>query len=349
VSSATSDPYLRAALAVGLVAVALTFALTVAIIVLRVRLRARERRWQRFVATWRPPLLARILDPSAKGDLPPLPARDHVLFLRLWAYLQESVRGDARQQLNDTARTLGVDATARRLLRRGSRAEKLQATLAAGYLRDAEAWDGLVDLARCLDPLLAVNAARALVQINPLRAANGLMPLLVVRTDWDLSRIAGFLADARQAFWLLMAKSIPLLRPHELPRTLLLAEALRLRLPDATVARLLQPGQPPEVVQAALRLTDSLALADEVRRCLAHEEAGVREQAATQMAQVARREDVPALAALLGDPQWRVRMAAARALGRLPFLGSGELQALGAGHPAAADQLRQVLAERGLG
>nr|WP_283254257.1 HEAT repeat domain-containing protein [Ramlibacter paludis] len=146
-----------------------------------------------------------------------------------------------------------------------------------------------------------------------------------------------------------MAKSIPLLRPHELPRTLLLAEALRLQLPDATLARLLQPGQPTEVVQAALRLTESLALADEVRRCLGHAEAGVREQAAVQMAQLARREDVPALAALLGDPQWGVRMAAARALGRLPFLGSGELQALGADHPAAAAQLRQVLAERGLG
>lgn len=348
-SSAISDPYLRVALAVGFVAVALTAALTLAIVVLRLRLRARERRWQRFVATWRPALLGRILDPASAGPLPPLPAREHVLFLRLWAYLQESVRGEARQQLNETARALGLDATARRLLRRGARAEKLQATLAAGYLRDAEAWDALVDLARSADPLLAVNAARALVQINPLRAANGLMPLLVVRTDWDLSRIAGFLADARHAFWLLMAKSIPLLRPHELPRTLLLAEALRLQLPDATVSRLLQPGQPAEVVQAALRLTESLALADEVRRCLGHADAGVREQAAVQMAQLARREDVPALSALLGDPQWRVRMAAARALARLPFLAGADLQALAAEYPAAAAQVRQVLAERGLG
>lgn len=348
-SSAISDPWLRAALWVGLGAVALTLVLTVAIIVLRLRLRARERRWDRFVARWRPALLAAILEPAQPPDLPVLQPREHVLFLRLWTYLQESVRGDAAQLLNDTALRLRIDETARRLLARGSRAEKLQAILAAGYLRDPAAWEALVEIARSGDSLLSVNAARALVRINPLRAANGLMPLLVSRTDWDLSRVAVFLAEARQAFWLLMAKAIPLLQAHELPRTLLLAEALRLQLPDPTLARLLQPGQPAAVVQAALRLSDSLALAGEVRRCLAHADAGVREQAALQMAKLAGAGDVPAIAALLGDPEWPVRMAAARSLARLPFLGTRELQALGEHHAIAVPLLQQVAAERGLG
>ena len=344
-----SDPYLAAAFWTGLAAFLLTFALVAAIVVLRLRLRQRERRWQRFVGVWRPALLGAILDPAAAPALPKLRHGEHVLFLRLWAYLQESVRGDAARLLNDTAVRLGIDGTARRLLATGSRAEKLQAVLAAGYLRDAQAWDALVAIARSTDSLLSVNAARALVRINPLRAANGLMPLLVTRTDWDLSRVAGFLGEARQAFWLLMAKSIPLLQGGDLQRALLLAEALRLQLPDPTLARLLQPGHPVEVVQAALRLTDSPALAHDVRRCLAHHEPAVRQQAALQMARLATPGDLPVLTALLDDPEWPVRMAAAQSLARLPFLGNDALQALEATHPLAVDMLRQVQAERGLG
>jgi HEAT repeat protein len=86
-----------------------------------------------------------------------------------------------------------------------------------------------------------------------------------------------------------------------------------------------------------------------VRRCLAHADTAVRQQAALQMARVAGPGDVSMLAALLDDPEWPVRMAAAQALARLPFLGNDALERLQAEHPLAADVLRQVRAERGLG
>lgn len=344
-----SDPYLAAALATALAAAALIVALTGTIALLRWRLRRSERRWDAFVADWRPRLLAVVLAPDTPLDLPALPARDHLRFMRLWAYLHASLRGGAGERLNDAARSLGIDETARRLLAHGSRSEQLQAVLAAGFLRDAQAWDSLVAIARSGDSLLSVHAARALVRIEPLRAANGLLPLVVLRHDWDLGRVASFLGEAQQAFWLLMAKTIPHLQVHELPRALLLTEALRIQLPDPTLARLLQAGQPPQVLRAALRLTESFALAPLVRECLAHADAGVREEAALRMGQLAGAADVPALAALLDDPQWPVRMAAARGLARLPFLDRGALEALLPAHPAAADCLRQVVAERGLG
>ena len=344
-----SDPYLLAAFWAATAAFLLTLTLVAVIAGLRLRLRARERRWRRFVDTWRPALLAAILDPAAAPALPALRAGEHVLFLRLWAYLHESLRGDAARLLNETALRLRLDATARHLLARGSRAERLQAVLAAGYLRDVQAWDALVALARDADSLLSVNAARALVRINPLRAANGLLPLVLTRTDWDIGRVAGFLGEARQAFWLLMAKTIPLLQLQELQRALLLAEALRIQLPEPTLARLLQPGHPPEVLQAALRLSDSPALAADVRRCLAHPEPGVRQEALLQMGRLATPADVPLMTRLLDDPHWPVRMAAAQGLARLPFLGGDALDALQQAHPAAADMLRQARAERGLG
>lgn len=344
-----SDPFLLAAFWAGLTAIGLALALGLLIVSLRLRLRARERRWQRFLAIWRPPLLQVVLDTSARVELPRLAPRDHALFLRLWTYLHASVRGDAARHLNEAALELGVDASARRLLRRGLRAERLQAVLAAGYLRDAAAWDDLVALTTGRDSLLAVHAARALVRIQPLRAANGLLPLMVARDDWDLSRVAAFLTEARQPFWLLLAKALPRMPAEQLPRALQLAEVLRMQLPDATLVRLLQGSHPPEVIRAALRLCDSLALAKEVRRCLAHGAPRVREQAVLQLARLGTPDDVGSMTALLDDADWKVRMAAAQALSRLPFLSHGALAALQASHPAAAAMIRHVLAERGLG
>jgi HEAT repeat protein len=340
-----SDPYLAAAFWMGLAAVVATLLLSLVIIGLRLRLRRAQRRWDDFLLRWRPALLAVIVDEAA-APLPALRADEQRLFLRLWTYLHESVRGDATQRLNDAARSLGMDATARRLLVGGSRAEKLQAVLAAGYLRDEAAWPALAEMARSPDSLLSVNAARAMVRIHPLRSARGLMPLLVTRQDWDLSRVAAFLGEARQAFWVHMTRVVPRLAPPELARTLLLADALRLQLPDATLARLLAPDQSPELLCAALPLCDSPTLADAVRGLLAHADASVRAAAARQMAGLAEAHDRPRLVALLQDAEWRVRMAAADTLGRLPFVTTPELLALQLRHPAANAMLRQVVAER---
>jgi hypothetical protein len=340
-----SDPYLAAAFWMAVAAVAATLLLSLVIVALRVRLRRAERRWDDFLVRWRPALLGVIVDEAA-APLPVLRADEQRLFLRLWTYLHESVRGDATRRLNQAARTLGLDATARRLLVHGSRAEKLQAVLAAGYLRDEEAWPALAEMARSKDSLLSVNAARAMVRIHPLRSARGLMPLLITRHDWDLSRVAAFLGEARQAFWVQMAKVVPRLTPQELARTLLLADALRLQLPDVTLARLLDPAQPAELLCAALPLCASPELADDVRRLLTHADAPVRAAAVRQMAGLAQEADRPRLIALLQDADWTTRMAAAQALGRLPFVTTQELLALQLRHPAANTMLRQVVAER---
>ena len=142
--SETSDPYLLVALWAGTVALALTVALAVVIVVLRLNLQRQERRWSAFVERWRPLLLAMMMEPDEPPTLPALARTERTLFLRLWVYLHESVRGAAAEQLNQAARVLQIDRTARRLLVRGSRAERLQAVLALGYLRDEPAWKALL-------------------------------------------------------------------------------------------------------------------------------------------------------------------------------------------------------------
>ena len=95
--SATSDPILQAALWAGLIALALTAVMALAIVLLRLALLRDQQRWDRFVQTWRPLLLALMMDDevAAADGLPPLLPRDRQRFLRLWVYLHESVRGDA--------------------------------------------------------------------------------------------------------------------------------------------------------------------------------------------------------------------------------------------------------------
>ena len=352
--SETSDPYLLAALWAGTIALVLTLALAAVIVVLRLNLHRQERRWGAFVEQWRPLLLAMIMEPDEPPTLPALAQQDRTMFLRLWVYLHESVRGPAAEQLNQAARVLQMDRTARRLLVRGSRAERLQAVLALGYLGDEAAWDALLKLARRADGLVSVNAARALVQIDAFKAAQTLMPLILSRRDWDVSRVAAFLVEARDAFWLHLVRQLPDMQPRDLPRALRLADALRLKLPVGAVRVLLRPGQPSAVVQVALRLVANGELLDEIRACLQHPDWRVREQAIQQLAQQATREDTPALARLLDDPRWDVRMAAAQALAQLPFLADEELAGLGRPTDMSdvgdvgdvGDVVRHVLAER---
>ncbi|MFW2354949.1 HEAT repeat domain-containing protein [Hydrogenophaga sp.] len=344
--SATSDPYLLAALWAGTIALGLTVALAAVIVVLRLNLQRQERRWSAFVERWRPLLLAMMMEPDEPPTLPALARSERTLFLRLWVYLHESVRGTAAEELNQAARVLQIDRTARRLLVRGTRAERLQAVLALGYLRDEAAWDALLKLARRADGLVSVNAARALIQIDAFKGAETLMPLILSRRDWDVSRVAAFLVEARDAFWLHLVRQLPSLPPRDLPRALRLADALRLKLPASAVRVLLQPGQPAAVVKAALRLVSTGELLDDVRACLQHPDWRVREQAAQQLAQQATPDDIPALARQLDDPRWDVRMGAAQALAQLPFLSDEQLTEFGRPGTASDTVVRHVLAER---
>lgn len=344
-SSTPSDPYLLVAFWAGIVSVALTLLVAAIVIFLRLRLRRQERQWTRFVARWRPLLMSVMVEPAPQ-PLPRLPPRDALLFLRLWAYLHESVRGDSPQRLNDAARQLKVDVAARVLLERGSRAEKLLAILSVGHLRDAAAWKPLLGLASNPDGLISVNAARSLVQIDPFEGAQSLMRLILKRDDWDVARVASFLGEARDAFWLLLVKGIVDMPPADLLRALRLADALRLSLPPATLRFLLSPGPLPAVVAGALRLADSQELAPEVRRCLAHEDWRVREQAVRQLARLGQPPDLPALTALLEDGEWPVRLATAQTLAQLPFLDRAQLSALNREGSASHGILLHVLTEQ---
>nr|WP_231402557.1 HEAT repeat domain-containing protein [Caenimonas aquaedulcis] len=171
------------------------------------------------------------------------------------------------------------------------------------------------------------------------------MHLILGRGDWDVARVAGFLTEAREAFWLLLVKRIVELKSEELVRALRFTDALRLTLPAPTLRFALAQGQPPEVVAAALATAADRDVVEDVRRLALHPDARVRAGAAHALGRMGGPQDVDLLAQLLGDAQWPVRLAAAQTIANFPYVDTRKLEELQNASAGSHDILRHVLAE----
>lgn len=348
-SSISSDPVLVVVLALAALATALVMLLAALILVLRLRLTRRQRHARDVVAKWRPVLLAAVVDPAGVV-LPPLPRRDEFDFLKLWNYLHESLRGDASENLSTLARRLHCGELAARMLHDSDRAGRLLAILTIGHLREASAWHALRAAAAARDGVLSLMAARALIQIDARAGAECLLPFVLARHDWEIPRLARMLEPARAAFQGLIAQALRGLPAVRLPRALQLAEALRMELPQRSLDRLLQAGQPPEVIAAALRLMRHPSQLPAARARLDHPHWGVRVEAIHALGRLGDAADARQIARLLDDDQWWVRYRAAQTLVGSPLLEPAELSALctAANSAHAAGVLAHVMAERRL-
>lgn len=343
--SAISDPVLLTALWSGFTATAITAVVGLLIVLLRLSALRQEQQWQDVLALWRPTLLALAIEP-ATTPLPELPRRDRRRFLRLWVYLQESVRGEAAERLNAAARELGLASFARQLLERGSRTDRLRAMLALGHLRDEDAWASLCKTALLLDPLLSINAARALLQIDPFRASQWLVPLAIQRDDWDIARIAGFMAHARDVAGLTLSRELPQVPAPQMPRALRLARALRSPLPASVLRRVAHGQKDAATLCELLPLLQGPQWHGEVLDALVHPGMQVRTSALEIMTRIGRPDDVPFIGGLLRDSAHAIRLAAARTLVGMPFLTDDELWAMAPPHVAGHVELRHAVAER---
>lgn len=343
--SGISDPILLTALWGGFTATALTAVVGLLIVLLRLGALREEQQWQAVLSEWRPTLLALAIEP-ATTPLPALPRRDRRRFLRLWVYLQESVRGEAAERLNAAARELGLETYARALLQRGSRTDRLRAILALGHLRDVQAWDALCQSALLRDPLLSINAARAMVQIDALRAAEWLVSLTIRRDDWDIARMATFFSQAREAAGLMLSRELAQLPDDLMPRALRLARALRSSLPPAVLRRVAHGQKDAATLCESLPLLQGPLWHREVLDALVHRDTSVRIAALEAMTHIGTPDDVPFISGLLRDQAHGIRLAAARTLVGLPFLTTDEIWSMAPPHVPGHAELRHAVAER---
>jgi HEAT repeat protein len=339
------DTFIAAAIWTGFAALVLTLLLGLQIIGMRMVLRRRQRSDARALGRWRPLLNAAIVG-EMPASLPPLGRNERLPFLRLWAHLQGSLRGEANEALNEVARRLGIDAYARTLLVRGNRPARLLSALVLGHLHDRDAWPALLRMAAQTDNTVSLTALWALVRIDPQAASDYMVPLFIAREEWALSLAAGILQQAAEPAASALTRLLPQLGEDKLPRALRIAEALHLALPAAVLKTSLASGAMPVVI-AGLRGVRTPETLPEVRALLAHDDWQVRVQAARALGRVGERGDAERLVQLLGDREWWVRYRAAEALLELPALSRADLEALRASltDRFAADMLSQAMAE----
>lgn len=340
-----TDPFLRAAFWIGLAATALIVTLVLQIAGLRLRLRARQRRGSAVVARWRPVITAVLAGERPLG-LPSLSRDEEVDFFKLWLHFQASLRGDARAALNWLATDLGCEGLALRMLARGDRGEQLLAILALGHLGHESAARMLQEVSMSRDRLLAVHASLALVQIDPQLAAGAMAPGLVTNVSWPVREVVTVLQGAREQCAPVMNSLLKRIAPGDLPRLPQVMEGLRVAVSGADLRRLLA-HQSVEVQIAVLRMVSDPSAREVVLSMLAHEDWRVRMHAAKALGRVGRREDVAALTVLLSDREWWVRNRSAQVIAALPFVGAADMHRLAdtTTDRFAGDILRQVMAE----
>jgi HEAT repeat protein len=347
---------------VGASLMGLTLLLLILLLVLRSRLLLREVRRRRFLNVWQPILTSSVEVPSS--DVPRLARRDLTDFLVIWNHLHESLLDESKDHLNQIAKALRIGEQVSGMLRRGNRRERLLAAITLGQLGERAAWDALSQIAQEEDALLSVAAARALIMIDATRAVPLLIPLLTRRPDWPASRVATMLQTAGAAII-----SGPLARAAiassqearieesngatgaqainysaRLIRYLELADSVS-ALP--AIRAIVGSAHDPETLAACLRLLESAEDLKVVRDCLAHEDWRVRVQAASALGRIGVAEDERRLTPLLSDKEWWVRYRAAQALSRLPSMRTSKLKSLRdeQSDPFARDILAQVVAE----
>ncbi|TFW11498.1 HEAT repeat domain-containing protein [Massilia arenosa] len=323
-STQATDPWVLAALWTGTAALALTLVLAAEIVFLRIRMRRAARREQAVIQQWRPLFAAAIAEDQPR-HVPRVARQDRVAFLKLWVHLQASLRGSASRGLIEIGLRARADRAALRLLAGGNRSEALLGILTLGHLRDARHWDALVLHLDANDSLLSIYTGWAMVQADPWRAADMLVPRVLVRADWPLAQVVTIMQDGGAPLLHALEARLPALTDGALLRALRIMEGLRATLPPELHERLL--GDPSmDVLIAALRLAAGPGVLPRVRALAAHEDWRVRVHAARTLGRIGESEDVDRLRTLLADSEWWVRHRAAEALASLPFLTPPDLE-----------------------
>lgn len=297
--------------------------LLMGILLLRFLRLAKDRRRRRVTETWRPLLAQCVVE--VPETLPTLKPRDHVAFLYLWNHCYESIRGDARTQLNELARRIGTDQFAKQLLHARRLRRRLLAIVTLGHLQERSVWNELAAMLQADNAFLSLVAAKALLNIDAQAAIPLLIPVISQRKDWSpLKVVAMFESVGGDIAADTIAKAACQAPPEIGARLIRHLAATQSPQGLPPLRALLQKGSPPDdVLSACLFLFGECSDPRDVptiRAHISHPTWYVRLQAASALGKMGVEEDEPLLIALLDDVHWWVRYRAAEALSNLPWM-----------------------------
>ena len=350
-----SDPLLEFALSSSVGALAVTGSLGLAVMVYRLRLLYRLRKERRVLARWNP-LVAECAD-HVPASLPPLTSGELEGFLVLWCRALESLRGHAQDNLREMAKRLDVETHLQRLFASGKLQHQLLAIVCFGHLRSRDAIPALLSFVREAPSVVSMNAARALMRIDPAIAMPHVLDATASREDWALANVVPAFAEvdpAQVGEALSVAIRTELYKERRGTRAGSVGRLLRLHV--AAHAAALRPAllevfaesESPSTLVAALGALSHPQDIEHPQRLLKHLHWPVRAAAAKALRRMGSADDFPRLREALTDASWWVRYRAAQALCALPGVAATELHDLARTitDRFAADMLRQALAEQ---
>jgi hypothetical protein len=342
------DPTVKIAFIVGQALFILTLILLVQVLFLSFLRSASEKRQEKFINKWQP-ILAQCIS-AVPESLPKIKKRDIYTFLVLWNSLQESIKGDYRNKLNELLKMTGLLEVAVAMLNSGSRKKQLTGIVTLGHLGEKSVWEDLCTLAEGQDSHVSLLAARALMHCSPEEGASFLMPLIASRIDWPPTKVANILKEGGAA--IISPPLISALEKTEeenLPRLTRYLEIASTRLAIPALRKVLAQTDDAEVIAACLKLLNDPLSLEIIRDFLHHEKWFVRLQAASALGRIGTGEDEKLLIPLLSDKEWWVRYRAAHALVQLPSVSHERLVEICAGQSDlyAIDIMKQVVSENG--
>lgn len=332
-----------AATALGIVS------LMASILVLHAHATFKARRIERAQSEW----IACLLDPEPHPSSLVVRPGDIEAFMKVWARILESVRGDYRDALVAFLHKTRVPELLRRRLKQGFLRERLLCVATLGSIQDEPSRPALAELALGKDPFLSLAAASALVRIQPRESVEMLLPHMVARHDWPLSRVhaalsegdPGMVSNELVGFVMASMPDVPL-------RAIRLMGLVRQESRSMLIRTLLmfQVDMDWESEAALLDEIQDPLLGDLARDRLSHPEWRVVVAAVKAIGRVGDSDDVLAVFPLLEHGQWWVRYRAARTIASLPGIKPIEIELMASRHqdPYARDMLRFALSEQSL-
>lgn len=342
------DLALRVALALGAIAFAVTCSLTLQVLMLRGLAVRRRGAHAAVIERWRP----RLLQAAASGEAAvpaPLAAREREPLLLLWNRLQDGLRGRAHDSLNAWAVSMGLADLARRYASQQRGARRLLGLRTLGHLGRPEDWERLAALLADPRSQVSLAAARALLRVDPGKAAPLVLDQFLARTDWPVPQLGTLLREAgADAIGFALAERLLENPPAQQVRLLPLARVTEAPGRGSVIEAVLAIATEPAVLSATLQQVHGPASRPRVQALCAHADWQVRSYAALALGRLGDARDRPLLVRLLSDREWWVRYRAASALLDLPGVDAVAAEALAAAltDRFARDILAQVRAER---
>ena len=341
-----NDEALRAfALGMSAFETGLAIVLILFLVVFKLIRQVRTENREALLASWLP-VMHRAL---ANGEINYLPLKHSrkILLLDFWNRMFDSSRPQEREVLRQFADKNDLPALAASLLKSRSRGEKLLGLRSLGNIGDRAYYDQVLPFSRSEKDYLALTATRALLMMEPDRAAEGLLEKALER-QWPRKIVAELVRLTEARLWQDSASRI-LQRgnPEDINSLLHFIEGIDLpgiRDDVYTYYRANDESQPS--VLAVLRYLGSVGHPGDkplFTSLIAHPDWVVQVRAIQSLGPLA--DDKSLLEPYLNDENWWVRYRAAKVLAELPVFDM-EHALTTAESPLAQEALRLAIFEK---